>query len=296
MHQAQSPLLTVVVNFFNMRREAKRTLYSLTTEYQSGVAVDDFEVVAVDNGSGEPLDDSWVRGLAPNFKHIYYETDCPSPCAAINYAITSSNSPLVMCVIDGARILSPGILRYSFLASRLYEHPFIYTLGMHLGKKPQNYSMLEGYDQHVEDELIDSIGWQTNGYELFKISSVALSSKNGFFSKLSESNCFTLRRDDFLGVGGYDQRFQAVGGGLANLDFFNRVHESEKTTPVMLLGEATFHQFHGGVATNVPLAEHPWEKMVREYELIKGSPFSSSYKSPIYYGHVPVECQSLLKI
>ena len=34
-------------------------------------------------------------------------------------------------------------------------------------------------------------------------------------------------------------------GGLTNLDIFNRVHEGDSFTPVMPLGEATFHQFHG---------------------------------------------------
>ena len=46
--------------------------------------------------------------------------------------------------------------------------------------------------------------------------------------------------------------------GLVNLDFFRQVVESSLCTSGILLGEGTFHQFHGGVATNVSLDEHPW--------------------------------------
>ncbi len=66
-----------------------------------------------------------------------------------------------------------------------------------------------------------------------------------------------MKRDDYLAMGGLDERFDTPGGGLANLDFFNRVHEREALRPIMLLGEATFHQFHGGVASNAPISRHP---------------------------------------
>lgn len=287
--------LTVVVKFFDMRREAQRTLYSLTADYQRGVARDDYEVIAIDNGTDGTLGDALHRELNGNFQFLHVDAGVPSPCKALNHAVRLSNSRLVMCLMDGARLLSPQILKYTLLASRLYEHPFIYTLGMHIGSKPQNDLVAAGYNQEVEDRLISSIDWKSNGYKFFEISSVAPSSRNGFFSELSESNCFSLRTDDFLTLGGFDEGFTSTGGGLANLDFFDRVHAEQRFTPVMLLGEATFHQFHGGVATNVPPEAHPWKAMVQEYETIKGRPFVPCYRRPIYFGELQPECQSLLK-
>ena len=60
--------------------------------------------------------------------------------------------------------------------------------------------------------------------------------------------------------------------------------EFAMVAPVMLLGEATFHQFHGGVATNVPRAEHPWARMAAEYEAIRGKPYANEGTRPDYAG------------
>ena len=40
------------------------------------------------------------------------------------------------------------------------------------------------------------------------------------------------------------------GGGFVNLDLWCRALELPGIRPVVLLGEGTFHQLHGGVATN----------------------------------------------
>ena len=47
----KKPKLSVVIAFFNMRREAARTLYSLTTDYQRDIGIDDYEVIVVNDGS-----------------------------------------------------------------------------------------------------------------------------------------------------------------------------------------------------------------------------------------------------
>ena len=279
-----TPRLSVIVNFHNMRREAARTLHTLSTQYQRDVAPGDYEVIAVDNGSTAPLDAHQVESFGDNFRYLRIEQGTPSPCPAINRAVAGSRGEFVMICIDGARMLSPGILKYTLAALALHRRTFVYTLGMHLGHKPQNESIEEGYDQQAEDELLRSVDWRGDGYRLFSVSSVAYSSRNGFFSRLSESNCFALRRADYLALGGLDEGFTSAGGGLVNLDFFNRVHEQPGIRPVMLLGEATFHQFHGGVATNVRRAEHPWPRMAAEYERIRGKAFTSDPPLPEYLG------------
>ena len=278
------PRLSVIVNFYNMRREAERTLYSLSTAYQQAISADDYEVLAIDNGSTYPLDKDYVQRFGKQFQYHYLNTNSVSPCKALNQAVNLAKGKYVMCCIDGARILSPNILNLSLKASYLHAHPFIYTMSMHLGDKPQNLSIQEGYNQSVEDELLASTNWQSNGYELFTISSTALSSRNGFFSEFSESNCFCLKKQDYLALGGFDEAFTSKGGGLVNLDFFNRIHEDTQFYPILLLGEATFHQFHGGVATNVRMEEHPWEKMESEYKQLRQKTFTSQFRKPIYFG------------
>ncbi len=59
-----SACIPVIVCFFDMRREARRTLFSLTDGYQRGIEVGSYEVIAIDNGSNEPLDETEVLGTA----------------------------------------------------------------------------------------------------------------------------------------------------------------------------------------------------------------------------------------
>ena len=288
--------LSVIVNFHNMRREAPRTLLTLASGYQRDVEDLAYEVVALDNGSTERLDEAMVRSaVADRGRYVYRETESVSPVEGINAAVRESTAEWIMCLIDGARMASPGVLRHSMLAARAFSRPFVYTLAMHLGPQPQNESILNGYDQSVEDGLLDSVDWRHNGYSLFGVSSVALSSRKGFFSDLLETNCFMMRRDDYLRLGGLSEEFQAAGGGLVNLDFFNRVHEDAEISPVMLLGEATFHQFHGGVATNVPMSRHPWEGFAAEYRRIRGRDFASVSRPPVYLGTIPPECRGVMR-
>ncbi|MCB1016142.1 MAG: glycosyltransferase family 2 protein, partial [Acidimicrobiales bacterium] len=264
------PRLTVVVNFFDMVREAPRTLHSLTPGYQ-GVDAADYEVVAVDNGSRRPLDPAMVASFGPNFRHVAFEPEWPSPAAALNHAVAHSDGARVMLCIDGARILSPGILRSTDRAFRAFDNPFVYTLGMHLGRQVQNQAIAAGWTQADEDALLRSVDWEDDGYELYRIATVAPSSKEGFFSDLAESNCVALSRAQYERMGGYDEAFRSPGGGLVNLDVMNRARLDPSVDPVMLLGEATFHQMHGGVATNSarnPDEVHPFGAFAAEYERI----------------------------
>jgi glycosyltransferase involved in cell wall biosynthesis len=281
-----SPKISVIVNFFNMRREASRTLLSLTPEYQRGLQSSDYEVIAVDNGSSEPLGEQFVSTFGDHFRYLFFDSSSPSPCAAINFAVKQARYELVMICIDGARILSPGILERTRQMAQTFANPFVYTLGMHLGHTTQNELVTTGYTQSMEDELLESVDWRSDGYRLFQISSVAMSSKKGYFSELSESNCYAMSRNDFLRIGGLNERFHSLGGGLVNLDFFNRVSQDRTLTPIMLLGEATFHQFHGGVATNVAIEDHPWARFAAEYQEIYGNAFSFQYRAPMYFGSV----------
>jgi Glycosyl transferase family 2 len=287
-----APRLTVVVIFFNMRREARRTLWSLTPAYQLHVESDAYEVIAVDNGSIDKLDPEDVRSIGTNFRLVRFESDSPSPAAAINHAAQLAQGTRLMVLIDGARILSPGILHYATRAFEAFDNPFVYALSMHLGHRVQPEAMLDGYDQTAEDQLLATVDWQRDGYELFRIASLAPSAGDGYFSDtIAESNAVALTLGQFEKLGGYDERFRSRGGGLVNLDFFNRALADATADPVLLLGEATFHQFHGGVATNVPFAQHPWEEFVAEYRQLTGRPYAGPVRRPHYLGGMPSQCR-----
>jgi glycosyltransferase involved in cell wall biosynthesis len=279
------PRISIILAARNMERELPRTLHTLTPAYQSGVEESDYEVIVVDCGSTVPIDREAVRGYGMNFQLLRFE-DSASPARAINQAVHRCSAEIVMVCIDGARMLSPGILRFTLEAFRARENPIVATLAWHLGPKVQMVSLLEGYDQAAEDLLLGTVDWRRNGYELFRISALAGSSSQGWFMPIGESNCIAMRREWYHRLGGLDERFQTPGGGFVNLDFYKRACE-ENGDLVILLGEGTFHQFHGGAAANKPLVHPHRELFGQEYRDLKGCDFFCPLTPSTYIGAMP---------
>lgn len=287
------PALSVIAVFHDMAREAPRTLHTLSAAYQRGVGQEDYEVIAVDAGSEVPLDAATVASCGENVS-LLRTAPAPSPAAAINEAAARARGEAVMVCIDGARMLTPGIVRLAIDAFAAWGDPLVATLAWHLGPKIQNESMLEGYDQSVEDRLLGSVDWRRDGYELFRIAVFAWSSRRGWFLPVEESNAVAVRRDTFDRLGGFDERFRTPGGGLVNLDFLLRASVAARPV-VHLLGEGTFHQFHGGVATNVPFARHPFPTFHDEYVALRGVPFAPAATRPTVLGAVPPQALPFLE-
>ena len=285
---ADPTILSVVVVVHDMEREAPRTLYTLTPGYQ-GLPPSLYEVIVVDNGSRPPLGEARVRGIADHFQYVYVEPGNPSPVEALNLGASLSRGRLMGFLIDGARLLSPGILQYAARAARAYDNPVVSTMGYHLGNEPQPTAVARGYDQAAEDRLLASVDWRSDGYELFRISTPALSSADGWFAPMSESNCVFVTPETFAAVGGFHRGFETPGGGMANLDFYREVCERPETELVVLLGEGSFHQFHDGAMTGQTMEEvsRRGARLLEEYERVRGRPFSPPAVSGDFLGHVP---------
>lgn len=281
------PLLSVIVVVFDMQREAPRTLYTLSRHYQRDIEDVEYEVLVVENGSSHPLDPATIAGMGPEFRYLPFPTTSVSPAGAINHGAAHARGEHVMVCIDGARMLSPRVLYYSLLALRCTPEPVVATLSWHLGPDIQARSMSAGYCQAVEDDLLGSVDWRIDGYRLFEVSSLAASSRGGWFAPLPESNCVTVRRSLFDAIGGYDVSFASPGGGLANHDYLDRACAEPGSQLVVLLGEGTFHQFHNGVATNAPPGASPWRAFAEEYATIRRRPYSPRSRPHLVLGHMP---------
>ena len=281
--------LSIIVIVYNMQREAPRTLLSLSRAYQRELGDLNYEVIAVDNGSAEPLPDSLLKSLGPEFRYHRIFPGLPSPAKAMNQGIALAAGQLVGLMVDGARIATPGVLRYAAMASRLADRPLIYTLGFHLGHERQTKAAASGYNEQIEDQLLTDIGFPTDGYRLFEIACLAGACKRGWLGSPSESNCVFLRRDDLRILGGFDEAFISPGGGLVNLDFFQRASSMPGITPICLVGEGSFHQIHGGVTTNVTEAESArrYAAYNQEYRRLRGRDFERNIFSAVLLGRVP---------
>lgn len=245
-----SPFISLVVICYNMAREIPRTLRSLSPAHQHGMNRDDYEVILVDNGSRIPPTAEQFADLALNLTVVHMENPTHSPVAAINHGAALAKGDIVGIYIDGARIASPGLLNNARHALTFDQRAVVGSRGRYLGPKFQRESALEGYNQDMEDRLLDESGWLDNGYNLFAVSVFDESSGPTWFDPVSESNSLFMWRTLWNELGGYERRFTSAGGGLVNLDMWRRACEAPDTVPTLLLGEATFHQIHGGVATN----------------------------------------------
>jgi hypothetical protein len=287
----------MVVIVYNMEREAPRTLFSLSSRYQKEVSDELYEVIVIENGSRPELEiENCVSSLGSNFR--YYRKPDPnrSPAPAINYGVGLARGEFVGIMIDGARILSPGVLKYAFKGIAAYREPLIDTLSFHIGPDIQRISMQRNYDQKGEDLLLHEIDWKNNGYRLFDISTMAGNSKFGWFRNKKESTCYFLRKDSFLKIGGYDERFNTPGGGLCNHDFFCRAKKMKRSELIMILGEGSFHQFHHGTVTNNPdfKKNKVYRSYLDEYKKIKGIELEMIPKDISFVGHLHENCLSVL--
>ena len=95
-----------------------------------------------------------------------------------------------------------------------------------------------------------------------------------------------MRREAWQRLGGYDEQFVSPGGGLVNPDFYKRACDL-LGPPVFLLGEGTFHQVHGGVATNTPRSQRPVRPFYEEYVAIRGQPFTGPDQPAVLFGGLP---------
>ena len=283
--------LSVIVNFYNMRREAERTLTSVSRDYQHDAGDLSYEVLCIDNGSHPPLDPGWIASFGPQFRLVRPSRQLTSPCAALNEAALQARGKYLALMIDGAHLLTPGVFHEARRAWQ--EHPDAVVAVRHwfIGGD-QRWLAMAGYTREQEDRLFERIRWPANGYELFRIGAPIGENPEPWFDGLSESNCLMLPTALYDRIGGFDEAFDQAGGGFANLDLWRRASDATNGPLVSLLGEASFHQFHGGTTTNVDDAEK--DSRVRAYanayRALRGEDFAGVHRSRLSFrGRMPSE-------
>jgi hypothetical protein len=270
------PLVSVVVVAFNIPRALPRTLYSLSADCQLGIAGDAYEVIVVDNGSSPAVDRALLNGVRGNFRLVRIDGAPASPAYAVNRGIAEAQGEVIGVMIDGARLVTPGLIQFALAGARIHDRSVVASLGWYLGGDYQGAAIEAGYDEALEDALLASIGWPHDGYRLFEIGTMDESSTGGWFTPVAETNTLFLRREMWDALGGMDERFDMPGGGMVNLDTYARALEIEGARPVVLLGEASFHQVHGGVSTNARTRDQPdnWKRWDGQYRELRGKSFA----------------------
>lgn len=290
--------LSVILIAYDMAREISRTLQGLARNYQDKAEDLEYEVLLVDNGSPEPLDAATWRHIDVPVRLLRIEDAHPSPVFAVNHALQEATGDIVCLMIDGAHILTPGVFRMALSAFDAFPRAVVAIRYFYLGLKEQPVSIAEGYDKHAEDELLERINWPDDGgYRLFEIStplSIGAVVMN-WLNRIFESNCLFLRRDQFLEMGGVEERFDLPGGGFVNADTFKRAVEWPGVTPVQIIGEGCFHQLHGGTTTNDTGKKRDKKLQVyrAQYEEIRGDTNLMADRNFVYMGHMPTKMSNI---
>jgi len=265
------PFVSIIVVCYNMKRELPRTLFSMSPEFQIGVSKDDYEVILVDNGSKEPPTAEDFAYLNINLSVYSMKNPTHSPVRAINFGINKAIGQFIGVCIDGARLVSPGLIAQARDALVVYPRGVVAARGRYLGVKFQRDAMNDGYNAEQEDSLLVQSEWKADGYRLFDISVFDESCGPTWLTPMAESNALFMSRHLWSELQGFDEQFESRGGGLVNLDTWRRAVQLPDVTVVSLMGEATFHQIHGGVATNG--THEAIKEFFAEYQTIRGVEF-----------------------
>lgn len=283
------PRLSLVVVVYDMPDQARRTLHSLSPGYQRNASPEDYEVIVVENASGRLLGEGAATGSGPNVRYFLREEPSASPVSAVNFGANHARGETVGILVDGARLLSPGVVELALLAGRAGPSSVLSVPGYHLGTELQQKAVESGYDEAAEAGLLSGIGWPEDGYRLFEIACLSGSCAGGFFGPFAESNCLCLSKSLFEKLGGFDPAFTSTGGGFCNLDFYARVLEVPDITLFVTPGEGTFHQFHGGATTGGIRVEERARFMAElraEYLRLRGEDFELIERDAMYLGRI----------
>ena len=225
--------------------------------YQQDIDDLDYEVIVVENGSAPRPDGSaptFVRSFGPEFRYLDLGDDGPAvagPRAQPGHRRVAGGDHIAL-MIDGAHVLTPGVLRYGMAGLRTYAPAVVATQQWYVGPGQQGDADARRLRPgRTRTGCSSEIGWPADGYRLFEIGHFI--GDRDWFDGLWESNCLFVPREP-----------ARAGGRLRRelLDARRRLHQprplrAARRRPrtsrcVTILGEGSFHQVHGGTTTNQP--------------------------------------------
>lgn len=288
--------LSILVIAYDMPVQAMNTLLSLSSGYQRRVQSSDYEVVVVENRSQRCLDGTAVEALPGHFRYFLRDEPGVSPAAAINFGVEQCRGEILGLFVDGARMATPGLVELVLAAARGYSSPLVCAPAYHLGGERLHEVTEPMQRLQAEQELLQELHWQNNGYRLFEGASWSEGNKKGCLQPLMEANALFVRRDRWLQSGGANEAFDMPGGGCLILHTYRTLAMMPENQLIVLPGEGNFHQYHGGVTTSH--GDDRSEKIAqfsRHLDTFWGGRWKSVTREPVLLGRVGAEAQALFQ-
>lgn len=278
--------LSVVIVVHRMSRQALNTLRSFAVPHQLHMTGDEYELIVVENESDDLLGEQAATSVGPNVRYFLRPNEGHSPVPALMAGVGEARGEYLGLVVDGARMVTPRVLHYAMTAFRITPDAVVSVPGYHLGTAEQHSN--PDHDERVEEQLLDYIDWQTDGYRLFEVATFFRGRhQHGFLLPLMESNCVFVSAAAYDAIGGVDVRFDMPGGGMVNLDLYKRLVERPGAQLFVTPGEGTFHQYHGGVTTKPDEERESLLAAFREqYAQIRGTHYQFAEDRPRLLGAV----------
>lgn len=245
-----TPKVSVILIAYRMPGQLQNTLRTLSPDYQQGVSAEDYEVIVMENSSAENLPADCVETLPENFHYVLRQESSATPVYAVNEAFELARAPYICLMIDGARMVSPGIISNALMAYTMSPGAIVAVPGYHLGHDEQH--MVEGVEDQLdhEQQLLSSVDWEGEGYELFTIATFSGANRRGYLQPIMECNCLFASAQNYAAIGYANPDFTLPGGGSINLHMYRSLGMLPDTQLFVTPGEGSFHQFHGGVTTS----------------------------------------------
>ncbi len=277
--------ISFVIVAYNIPKQLVRTLTSCTPFYQD-IEPSRLEIIIIDNGSDVPLELSDFKGF-PRVSRVIRVDGRPSPVFGLNLGIAEAKFSNIALMIDGAHMLTPGVVKNARSVLEFMRRPVINVPQYILGAASQNLrSINNAYEQETED--LKDLGWPLNGYALLDYAVIAGENPNKQYLDAIETNCLITTKEVLAECGGYDEGFDEAGAGLANIEIFNRLCHDPMNQYVTLPGEGSFHQDHGGTTTSLSSEER--DKLVKtyyeKYKSVTGDDRNFSLRGPFVFGDV----------
>jgi len=236
----------------------------LSLQRQTGIWNDEYEILII-NDDPEDLE---TRDIAiSNFKKFgnvrYVEVYDAEKVGITNAgrcgnigARSFAKGPILVLMVDSGRIPTPGCVRKTRDRFEQFGNKITTTVHpYHIGKHSSNPNWTV---QECRD-LMKTLRWEQDAYHLFSVAAHTWISKTK--TKFSESTFHGITKENFLKIGGWNEKFRSWGAH--NLDLWRRCVRPEPVDGIQKIdvwgkwgkvglglkvynieGEGTFHIHH----------------------------------------------------